>query len=102
MGVTSSTTAKLGVMLCSLLMAVVAGLCITLRRGAVVYAATICWGLVAVGIGTMQDERIAAELGRNNSIIIGRVQLLVGVGVLVVSVATYRRLPSPKPHDDAP
>lgn len=100
--VTSSVTAKLAVMFGSLLIAVAAGVGITLRRGAVVYAATVCWALVAVGIGTMQDERIAAELGSHNSNIIGKVQLLVGVGVLVVSVAAYRRLPPPKQHGDAP
>lgn len=86
---TSSVAARLAVAVAGLVIAVLLGAILSMRRKAPLLAATVAWAVIAIGVQSLTSSQMAAELGSVTAIALGVLELGVGAGLGVVAYSAY-------------
>mmetsp|Transcript_31708 Transcript_31708/g.73558 ORF Transcript_31708/g.73558 Transcript_31708/m.73558 type:complete len:270 (+) Transcript_31708:92-901(+) len=83
---TSAVTLKLAGALLSAALATTLGTSLAVNRRSALYAGTVAWALLAVGVQTLRSERLAGELGSAVSTVLGGTEALLALGLAAVMV----------------
>lgn len=87
---TDSAAVRLAAVLLSVGLASAIGAKIALERRSALYAATVTWALVAVGIQSRRSIPLAEVLGIKQALVLGATE--IGCGVLVLTIGLMSRL----------
>lgn len=84
---TDSVGVKLVALLASLVAAMAIGMTVGIGRNSLLYAGTICWALVAIGVNTLTNaEGLVRDLGQTVVTILGVVEIVAGMNIVGVTL----------------
>lgn len=78
---------NLALVVLSLVVATVVALGVGVLRGSVLYASTVAWAVIAVGVQTRQNAGVIEAFGASTANILGITEIVLGVGFVCVSAA---------------
>jgi len=88
----TALTPRLAALGASLAVAVIAGVGVSVSRGAPGYVCTVAWAVIALGVQASSSTIMAAELGADNLRILATTELVVGSALAVFGLGMKAKL----------